>query len=67
MDENNPMVTIKLKFEELPNDIKHEINLLVGLGITCLFLLNIMLFSKMLYFYCSKIKSNSRIINYDWV
>lgn len=65
--ESEPVATFKVVFDDLPEDIKHHIFLLIGSGITCLILTNIMLISQLLYFYISKIKSTSRTQIYDQV
>lgn len=63
--ESEPVATFKVIFDDLPEETKHHILLLISTGITCLILTNIMLISQLLYFYISKIKSTSRTRIYD--
>lgn len=65
--EKEPLATIKVIFDELPDDIKHHTHLLISTGITCLILTNIMLISQLLYFYVSKVRSRSIPNNIEWL
>lgn len=56
-EEEEPLAIIKVKFDELPQDIKQHMYLLIATGITCLVLTNIMLISQLIYFYYSNIRS----------
>lgn len=58
MSSEEPLAVIKVIFDELPDDIKYYIHLLIGTGVTCLVLTNIMLLSQLVYFYYSKIRLN---------
>lgn len=51
-----PLAVIKIKFDELSPDLKNDIYILIGACITYLILINILLFSKLVYFYYSKVK-----------
>lgn len=63
--DEEPLAVIKVKFDELPDNVKHNMYLLIGVGITYLILTNVMLLSQLLYFYYSKIKNISDNRHYE--
>lgn len=68
MTVDEPLAVIKVTFDELPEDIKHNIYLFLGAGISCLILTNIMIISKLLHFCYSTFNRNlQRNHNYEQV
>lgn len=65
MTEQDPLAVIKVTFDELPEDVKHNVSVFMGAAITCLILTNILLISKLLKFYYNTFNSNRRINGYE--
>lgn len=65
MSEQDPLAVIKVTFDELPEDVKHNISVFMGTAITCLILTNIMLISKLIKFYYYTFNSKRRINGYE--
>ena len=60
MTEQDPLAVIKVTFDELPSDVKQQINVFLGAGVTCLILTNIMLISQLIKFYYNTFNSKRR-------
>jgi hypothetical protein len=65
MSDQDPLAVIKVTFDELPEDIKQQINVFLGAGVTCLILTNIMLISKLIKFYYYTFNSRRQINGYE--
>lgn len=51
--QEEPLAVIKIKFDEMPDNL----NLFIGTGVLCLILINVFLVSQIICFYYSCIKS----------
>ncbi len=65
MSEQDPLAVIKVTFDELPDDVKQQINVFLGAGVTCLILTNILLISKLLKFYYNTFNFNRQRNSYE--
>lgn len=65
MSDQDPLAVIKVTFDELPNDVKQQINVFLGAGVTCLILTNILLISKLLKFYYNTFNFNRHRNSYE--
>lgn len=65
MSDQDPLAVIKVTFDELPNDVKQQINVFLGAGVTCLILTNVLLISKLLKFYYNTFNFNRQRNSYE--
>lgn len=65
MSEQDPLAVIKVTFDELPPDVKQQIHIFLGAGVTCLILTNIMLISKLIKFYYNSFNSRRQLNGYE--
>ena len=65
MSDQDPLAVIKVTFDELPNDVKQQISVFLGAGVTCLILTNVLLISKLLKFYYNTFNFNRQRNSYE--